>query len=551
MDALVEKYAHEPAPRVPGAVEAVTRIAASFPSAIASSAHSSVIHAALRAVGLAACFRVGRLRGRCRGGQACAGRLPGGRPAPRGLAGAVPGRGGLAQWRARRPGGRDDGCPRPEPQLPAGGGNGRGRGLRGRPSRRSRSTAIARLMTPERRFAGRAGFRTGSPRSGSACSFMPTCASASRARPAASGSRRSSASTTRAGRTRSSSWPASRPVRTSGSSARGRPTCPGRRAQPPDHLVRPWRSVQPRAGRPRGRDAPCRRRAREWRAPRDRARGPHPCRRAEPSCRSTTASRSSRLRAGVPIVPVGLSGTGWLRLGKTIRVRVGTPIDHRGRPTAPGRRRALTAEIRAALLALLADGRDEAPPGRFGRWVTELFNDWPEGRRPSPADRPGTRPTNRTPVLYPRTEPGGSRVCDTRADQRTPTGGRPDVGATGLAANQDEYRSRWPSSRTPRSTHGRRRRCGTSRSVAACWRCCRTTGRRRARTTPRDHAGLLGGRRTAGRGGTRPAGPADRPGRRAPLPCRRHPGRARGASRASSSSTSWRTSKSSSTSSPT
>jgi beta-phosphoglucomutase-like phosphatase (HAD superfamily) len=58
MDALVEKYAHEPAPRVPGAVEAVTRIAASFPSAIASSAHSSVIHAALRAVGLEACFRV-------------------------------------------------------------------------------------------------------------------------------------------------------------------------------------------------------------------------------------------------------------------------------------------------------------------------------------------------------------------------------------------------------------------------------------------------------------------------------------------------------------
>jgi beta-phosphoglucomutase-like phosphatase (HAD superfamily) len=58
MDALVEKYAHEPAPRVPGAVEAVARIAASFPSAIASSAHPAVIRAALRSVGLAECFRV-------------------------------------------------------------------------------------------------------------------------------------------------------------------------------------------------------------------------------------------------------------------------------------------------------------------------------------------------------------------------------------------------------------------------------------------------------------------------------------------------------------
>ena len=93
------------------------------------------------------------------------------------------------------------------------------------------------------------------------------------------------------------------------------------------------------------------------------------------------------LRAGVPIVPVGLSGTGWLRLGKTIRVRVGVPIDHRGRPTRQAVE-ALTAEVRAALLALLADGRDEAPPGRFGRWMTELFNDWPEGRRPSPDTAP-------------------------------------------------------------------------------------------------------------------------------------------------------------------
>jgi HAD superfamily hydrolase (TIGR01509 family) len=57
VDALLEKYAREPVPRVPGAVEAVARLAAAFPSAIASSAHPAVIEAALRAVGLAGCFR--------------------------------------------------------------------------------------------------------------------------------------------------------------------------------------------------------------------------------------------------------------------------------------------------------------------------------------------------------------------------------------------------------------------------------------------------------------------------------------------------------------
>ena len=88
------------------------------------------------------------------------------------------------------------------------------------------------------------------------------------------------------------------------------------------------------------------------------------------------------LRAGVPIVPVGLTGTGWLRLGKTIRVRVGAPIAPVGRPTRDAVD-ALTEEVRTALLALVSDGRDEAPPGPVGRWVTEIFNDWPEGRRPA------------------------------------------------------------------------------------------------------------------------------------------------------------------------
>jgi len=94
------------------------------------------------------------------------------------------------------------------------------------------------------------------------------------------------------------------------------------------------------------------------------------------------------LRAGVPVVPVGLTGTGWLRFGKTIRVRLGEPILPAGRPTRDAVD-ALTGQIRDALLALVADGIDAAPPGRLGRWMTELFNDWPDGRRPPPLGAAG------------------------------------------------------------------------------------------------------------------------------------------------------------------
>jgi 1-acyl-sn-glycerol-3-phosphate acyltransferase len=86
------------------------------------------------------------------------------------------------------------------------------------------------------------------------------------------------------------------------------------------------------------------------------------------------------LRAGVPIVPVALNGLSWLGFRRALRVRVGTPIPVSGRPTSEAIT-ALTARTTEDLLALLADAPDPAPPGRFGRWLTELFNDWPEGSR--------------------------------------------------------------------------------------------------------------------------------------------------------------------------
>jgi 1-acyl-sn-glycerol-3-phosphate acyltransferase len=88
------------------------------------------------------------------------------------------------------------------------------------------------------------------------------------------------------------------------------------------------------------------------------------------------------LRAGVPIVPLALNGTSWLGFRRTIRVRVGEPIPPDGRPTRDAVA-AMTTATAEALRALVADFPDPPEPGRFGRWLTEAFNDWPEGARPA------------------------------------------------------------------------------------------------------------------------------------------------------------------------
>lgn len=58
VDGVVERYRREGAPRIEGAVEAVRRIGADRPVAVASSAHAAVISAALEAIGLTDQFDV-------------------------------------------------------------------------------------------------------------------------------------------------------------------------------------------------------------------------------------------------------------------------------------------------------------------------------------------------------------------------------------------------------------------------------------------------------------------------------------------------------------
>ena len=58
VDAVVARYRREGPPLIPGAVEAVRRIAARWPAAVASSAHPEVIAVALETTGLGEAFRV-------------------------------------------------------------------------------------------------------------------------------------------------------------------------------------------------------------------------------------------------------------------------------------------------------------------------------------------------------------------------------------------------------------------------------------------------------------------------------------------------------------
>lgn len=91
--------------------------------------------------------------------------------------------------------------------------------------------------------------------------------------------------------------------------------------------------------------------------------------------------------ARVPVVPCAIVGTRWVRFGGTVRFRIGEPIRAPGRGGGRKAAAVLTRHIQAGLQALLDGVQPSSPPGPFGRWLSERFNDRPwlaEGK--SPAD---------------------------------------------------------------------------------------------------------------------------------------------------------------------
>ena len=87
------------------------------------------------------------------------------------------------------------------------------------------------------------------------------------------------------------------------------------------------------------------------------------------------------LMAGVPIVPVAVSGTRRIRFGKTVRILIGMPI-HGATEVDQSRRAAAQSLIRRTqdelqrLLDELAP-HDDRETGRFGAWLSEVFNERP------------------------------------------------------------------------------------------------------------------------------------------------------------------------------
>ncbi|MEP7378950.1 MAG: lysophospholipid acyltransferase family protein [Chloroflexota bacterium] len=104
------------------------------------------------------------------------------------------------------------------------------------------------------------------------------------------------------------------------------------------------------------------------------------------------------LRAQSPIVPVGIIGTRWVKFRKLVRVRVGRTIYMNGRTANRAGVDSLKVELTDAMNALLADAPQDRPPGRTGRWLTDLFADrpWendPDWNKPKPDDRPKKPPS--------------------------------------------------------------------------------------------------------------------------------------------------------------
>jgi 1-acyl-sn-glycerol-3-phosphate acyltransferase len=102
------------------------------------------------------------------------------------------------------------------------------------------------------------------------------------------------------------------------------------------------------------------------------------------------------LRAQTPIVPVAIIGTRWVRFRKKVGVRVGKTIQMNGRKANRAGVDSLKAELTDAMNDLLAGASDEPPPGKMGRWLTDLFADRPWLNQKADDAQPGKTDPQKT-----------------------------------------------------------------------------------------------------------------------------------------------------------
>jgi 1-acyl-sn-glycerol-3-phosphate acyltransferase len=81
--------------------------------------------------------------------------------------------------------------------------------------------------------------------------------------------------------------------------------------------------------------------------------------------------------AKVPVVPTAIVGTRWVRFGGTVRFRIGKPLRPGVGSAGRGGAAAFTERLQEQLQGLLEGVQPAPPPGPFGRWLSELFNDRP------------------------------------------------------------------------------------------------------------------------------------------------------------------------------
>jgi 1-acyl-sn-glycerol-3-phosphate acyltransferase len=106
------------------------------------------------------------------------------------------------------------------------------------------------------------------------------------------------------------------------------------------------------------------------------------------------------MMSGATILPTAIVGTRWVHLGGTIRLRIGAPIRLRGVASGRAGVRELTQQIEAQLAELLAGVQESRPPGPFGRWLSEAFNDrpWLTEAGPDTATQPPPSPGQDGPI---------------------------------------------------------------------------------------------------------------------------------------------------------